>query len=91
MTPEAVLSFGRMAMEILIAVASPALLTALALAAGARLADAIVPLREVFPARVRQFRIALYILCGLGAASYLGLPGAALVTDAARRRAKRKA
>lgn len=58
-----------------------ALLTALALAAGARLADAIVPLREVFPARVRQFRIALYTLCGLGAASYLGLPGAALVTD----------
>jgi diguanylate cyclase (GGDEF)-like protein len=58
-----------------------ALLTALALAAGARLADAIVPLREVFPTRVRQFRITLYILCGLGAASYLGLPGATLVTD----------
>ncbi len=58
-----------------------ALLTALALAAGARLADAIVPLREVFPTRVRQFRIALYILCGLGVASYLGLPGATLVTD----------
>ena len=58
-----------------------ALLTALALAAGARLADAIVPLREVFPKRVRQFRTALYVLCGLGAASYLGLPGATLVTD----------
>jgi len=58
-----------------------ALLTALALAAGARLADAIVPLREVFPARVRQFRITLYVLCGLGVASYLGLPGATLVTD----------
>jgi diguanylate cyclase (GGDEF)-like protein len=58
-----------------------ALLTALALAAGARLADAIVPLREVFPKRVKQFRTALYVLCGLGAASYLGLPGAALVTD----------
>ncbi|MES2292215.1 MAG: GGDEF and EAL domain-containing protein [Pseudomonadota bacterium] len=58
-----------------------ALLTALALAAGARLADAIVPLREVFPGRAKQFRIALYVLCGLGVASYLGLPGATLVTD----------
>jgi diguanylate cyclase (GGDEF)-like protein len=58
-----------------------ALLTALALAAGARLADAIVPLREVFPARVKQFRIALYVFCGLGVASYLGVPGATLVTD----------
>jgi diguanylate cyclase (GGDEF)-like protein len=58
-----------------------ALLTALALAAGAKLADAIVPLREVFPKRARQFRIALYVLCGLGVASYLGVPGATLVTD----------
>ena len=58
-----------------------ALLTALALAAGARLADAIVPLREVLPGRVKQFRIALYVLCGLGTASYLGLPGATLATD----------
>ena len=58
-----------------------AFLTALALAAGARLADAIVPLREVLPGRVRQFRIALYALCGLGVASYLGLPGATLITD----------
>jgi diguanylate cyclase (GGDEF)-like protein len=56
-------------------------LTALALAAGAKLADAIVPLREVFPKRVRQFRIALYVLCGLGFASYLGVPGATLITD----------
>ncbi|HEY4275701.1 MAG TPA: EAL domain-containing protein [Rhizomicrobium sp.] len=58
-----------------------ALLTALALAAGAKLADAIVPLREVFPKRVRQFRNALYVLCGLGIAAYLGVPGATLVTD----------
>ena len=59
-----------------------ALLTALALAAGARLADAIVPVREVLPRQVTLFRRALYILCGLGAAAYLGLPGATLVTDA---------
>ena len=58
-----------------------ALLTALALAAGARLADAIIPLREVLPSRVKQFRYALYFLCGLGIASYLGVPGATLVTD----------
>ena len=58
-----------------------AFLTALALAAGARLADAIVPLREVLPRRLRQFQLAIYGLCGLGAAAYLGLPGATLVTD----------
>lgn len=58
-----------------------ALLTALALASGARLADAIVPLREVLPAYVKHFRWALYGLCGLGVAAYLGVPGATLVTD----------
>src|SRR5579871_5650831 len=58
-----------------------AFLTALALAAGARLADAIVPVREILPGRVRQFRMAIYGFCGLGVAAYLGLPGATLVTD----------
>ena len=58
-----------------------AFLTALALAAGARLADAIVPVREFLPKRVRQFRLAIYGFCGLGAAAYLGLPGATLITD----------
>ena len=58
-----------------------ALLTALALAAGARLADAIVPMREILPARLRQFQLAIYGLCGLGVAAYLGLPGATLITD----------
>lgn len=58
-----------------------ALLTALALAAGARLADAIVPLREVLPGRVKQFRLAVYGLCGLGVAAYLGVPGATMIAD----------
>ena len=58
-----------------------AFLTAMALAAGARLADAIVPVREILPRRLKQFRLAIYGLCGLGVAAYLGLPGATLVTD----------
>ena len=51
-----------------------AFLTALALAAGARLADAIVPLREILPHRVKQFRTAHLRFCGLGVAAYLGCP-----------------
>jgi diguanylate cyclase (GGDEF)-like protein len=58
-----------------------AFLTALALAAGAKLADSIVPLREVLPRYRRHFRIALYILCGLGALAYVGVPGATFLTD----------
>ncbi len=58
-----------------------AFLTALALAAGARLADSIVPVREVLPRYRRHFRIVLYVLCGLGALAYLGVPGATLLTD----------
>jgi len=60
-----------------------ALLTALALAAGARLADAIIPVREMFPARQQLFKRGLFGLCGLGALAYLGVPGATLVTDSA--------
>src|SRR6185312_9199101 len=58
-----------------------AFLTALALAAGARLADAIVPVREHFPRHQKKFMWALYGLCILGALSWLGIPGATLVTD----------
>ncbi len=60
-----------------------AFLTALALAAGARLADAIIPVRETFPAHEKYFRRALYGLCGLGALAYLGVPAATLLTDMA--------
>src|SRR5580692_11716392 len=55
-----------------------AFLTALALAAGARLADAIIPMRETWPRQERKFRIALYGLCGLGGLAWLGVPGATL-------------
>ena len=58
-----------------------AFLTALTLAAGCRLADAIVPLREIWPRHQRKFQLALYGLCGLGALSWLGIPGATLLTD----------
>lgn len=58
-----------------------AFLTALTLAAGAKLADSIVPVREVLPRYRQHFRIALYILCGLGALAYIGVPGAAFVAD----------
>ena len=57
--------------------------TALALAAGARLADAIIPVRETWPQHQEEISPGLYGLCGLGALSWLGIPGATLVTDIA--------
>jgi diguanylate cyclase (GGDEF)-like protein len=60
-----------------------ALLTALALAAGARLADAIIPVRDMFPAWEKRFKLGLLGLCGLGALAYVGVPGATLLTDIA--------
>jgi flagellar biosynthetic protein FliQ len=46
MTPEAVLQFGRMAMEILIAVAAPALLTALVVGLAVSLFQAVTQINE---------------------------------------------
>ena len=60
-----------------------AMLTALSLAAGARLADAIIPVRDFLPRRYKLFRRGLYALCGLGALAWVGVPAATLVTDAA--------
>ncbi len=60
-----------------------AFLTALALAAGGRLADAIIPVRTVWPRRETQFFRVLYALCGLGALAWLGIPGATLLTNTA--------
>ena len=60
-----------------------ALLTALALAAGARLADAIIPVRDIFPAHQKLFKRGLFGLCGLGALAWLGIPGATLLTNTA--------
>ncbi len=58
-----------------------AFLTCLALAAGARLADAIIPIRDVWPRYQKHFRWSLYGLCGLGALAYLGIPLATPLAD----------
>jgi diguanylate cyclase (GGDEF)-like protein/PAS domain S-box-containing protein len=58
-----------------------ALLTALALAAGVRLADAISPLAETLPRYRKHLTWAIYGLIGLGALAYLGVPAATLLTD----------
>ncbi|MCP5412539.1 MAG: GGDEF and EAL domain-containing protein [Alphaproteobacteria bacterium] len=60
-----------------------AFLTVLSLVAGARLANAIIPLREIWPRHEKLFHRVLYGLTGLGALAYLGLPGATLLTDVA--------
>ena len=60
-----------------------ALLTALALAAGARLANAIIPLRDLWPRREKQFNRAVWVLVLAGVFAYVGVPGATLLTDIA--------
>jgi diguanylate cyclase (GGDEF)-like protein/PAS domain S-box-containing protein len=60
-----------------------AFLTVLALAAGARLANAIIPVRDTWPRYEKLFHRVLYGLIGLGALAYLGLPAATLLTDSA--------
>jgi diguanylate cyclase (GGDEF)-like protein/PAS domain S-box-containing protein len=60
-----------------------AFLTALALAAGARLANAIIPIRDTWPKHEKHFHRTLYGLIALGAAAWMGLPGATLLTDTA--------
>jgi len=58
-----------------------AFLTALALAAGMRLADAISPVAETLPRYRKYFTWIIYGLIGLGALAYLGIPAATLLTD----------
>jgi diguanylate cyclase (GGDEF)-like protein/PAS domain S-box-containing protein len=60
-----------------------AFLTMLALVAGARLGDAIIPLRETWPKYEKPFHRTVYGMFGLGVLAYLGVPGATLVTDVA--------
>jgi diguanylate cyclase (GGDEF)-like protein/PAS domain S-box-containing protein len=60
-----------------------AFLTMLALAAGARLANVIIPIREVWPRYEIWFHRILYGLIGLGALAYVGVPGGTLLTDIA--------
>jgi len=58
-----------------------AFLTALALAAGARLANAIIPVRDIYPRQEKLFHYLTVGLIVLGAMAYVGLPAATLVTD----------
>jgi len=58
-----------------------AMLAAFALAAGAALADAIVPIHDLWPRQTRNFRFGLYGLCAIGIAAYLGIPAAAVLAD----------
>ncbi len=58
-----------------------AFLTVLALVAGARLANAIIPLRDTWPRYEKLFHRVLYGFIGLGVLAYLGLPAATLLTD----------
>lgn len=60
-----------------------AFLTMLALAAGARLANVIIPIREVWPKYEKWFHYTLYGLIGLGALAYVGMPGGTLLTNMA--------
>jgi diguanylate cyclase (GGDEF)-like protein/PAS domain S-box-containing protein len=60
-----------------------AFLTALALAAGARLANAIIPFREIWPGREKLLYRGIYGLIALGLLAYLGVPAGVLLTDIA--------
>ena len=58
-----------------------AMFAGLALAAGLKLADAIAPLGVPWPAAGRWFPRAVIALAVLAVLAYLGVPGAALLTD----------
>jgi len=58
-----------------------AFLTVLALAAAMRLANAIIPVRDIFPRHQRRYDLATVGLIGLGALAYVGVPGATLLAD----------
>ncbi len=55
----------------------------LAVAAGACLADSIVPIREELPWASRWFKAGMIVLVALAAFAYLGVPGATVMTDIA--------
>src|SRR5262249_7555681 len=58
-----------------------AMLAGFALAAGGALADAIVPLSDIRPRWLRWFRRGLMAICIVAIFAYLGIPGAAVLTD----------
>ncbi len=59
-----------------------AMLAGFALASGARLADAIVPVSDVWPRWSRPFRWGVAGLAGLSLLAYMGIPGATVLIDA---------
>jgi diguanylate cyclase (GGDEF)-like protein/PAS domain S-box-containing protein len=58
-----------------------AMFAGLALACGMTLADVIVPVEEIWPWAQRGLRIGLGAVVGVALAAYLGVPGAAVLTD----------
>ncbi len=58
-----------------------ALFAGLGLACGAELANAIVPLSEIWPGHERHYQWAMIGLVGLSVLAYLGLPGATILVD----------
>jgi diguanylate cyclase (GGDEF)-like protein/PAS domain S-box-containing protein len=58
-----------------------AFLTMLALVAGMRLANAIIPVRDIFPKHQRRFDLTCLGLVLLGALAYVGVPTATLLSD----------
>lgn len=73
--------------SIVTAIGGPYGLTALfgilALTAGIRFVDMTVPVREVWPQIAYWLPRGLYVLLGIGALAYVGLPGATLLSDIA--------
>ncbi len=60
-----------------------ALFGTLALAAGIRFVDLTAPVREIWPKAEKWLARLTYLVLGLGALAYVGLPGATLLTDVA--------
>ncbi len=58
-----------------------AMFAGLSLVAGAMLADAIVPVREVWPLLLRPLRLVLFGIIGLAVLAYMGVPAATVLTD----------
>ena len=58
-----------------------AMLAGFSLSAGAMLADAIVPVHDLWPRSVRRVRLTLAAICLIGVLAWFGIPGAAVLTD----------
>ncbi len=58
-----------------------AMFAGLSLAAGAMLADAIVPVVDMWPRELRRLRFGLIGICIVSVLAFLGIPAAAVLTD----------